>query len=230
MSRTSWITTPVTAGLLRGALELERTEHGVLPHRLPAWARAQCTDGQLAMAEAQPSGVRLVFRTRATAVELDTLRTRPTYPGIPPRADGVYDLLVDGRLSGRATGTGGNVLVLDMATGTAETQSGPVGTVRFSGLPERLKDVEIWLPYNEITELVASAATPPSRRCRRAAAGCGCTTAARSATARTPRAPPRPGRRWPRRSAVPSWSTSAWVAAPCSTRSRPAPSATPQRT
>jgi hypothetical protein len=161
VSRPNWITTPVTADLLRGALELERTEHGLLPHRLPARARARGGDGQLAMAEAQPSGVRLVFRTRATAVELDTLRTRPSYPGIPPRADGVYDLLVDGRLAGRATGTGGNLLVLDMATGTAETQPGPVGTIRFSGLPERVKDVEIWLPYNEITELVALRSDAP---------------------------------------------------------------------
>ena len=50
-----WITTPVTAELLRGALDIEHTEHGVLPHRLPARARAQCTDPQLASAESQPS-------------------------------------------------------------------------------------------------------------------------------------------------------------------------------
>lgn len=148
-------TIPITAELLRGALDVEHTEHGVLPHRLPARARAQCADGQLAMAEAQPSGVRLVFRTRATAVELDALRTKMAYRGAPPRPDGVYDLLVDGRLAGRAGVTGGNVRTMDMATGAAETTSGPVGTVRFSGLPDRMKDVEIWLPYNEITELVA---------------------------------------------------------------------------
>src|SRR4051794_851601 len=100
---TDWTTTPVTADLLRGALDVERTEHGVLPHRLPARARAQCADGQLAMAEAQPSGVRVVFRTRATAVELDALRTKVAYEGAPPRPDGVYDLLVDGRLAGRAS-------------------------------------------------------------------------------------------------------------------------------
>jgi hypothetical protein len=129
---TDWITTPITADLLRGALDLECTEHGVLPHRLPARARAQCADGQLAMAEAQPSGVRLVFRTRATVVELDTLRTKMDYQGAPPRADGVYDLMVD------------------MATGSAETRPGPVGTVHFPGLPDRVKDVEIWLPHNEI--------------------------------------------------------------------------------
>ena len=152
---TGWTTTPVTADLLRGALDLERTEHGVLPHRLPARARAQCADGQLAMAEAQPSGVRLVFRTRATAVELDTLRTKMAYQGAPPRPDGVYDLLVDGHLAGQAGVTGGNVLMVDMATGSAETRPGPVGTVRFTGLPDRVKDVEIWLPHNEITQLVA---------------------------------------------------------------------------
>ncbi|MCD9194698.1 GDSL-type esterase/lipase family protein [Streptomyces albireticuli] len=148
------LVTPLTPGLLRGALDLERTAHGLLPHRLPARARAQCADGQLAMAEAQPSGVRLVFRTRATAVELDTLRTKTAYVGAPPRPDGVYDLLVDGRLAGRASVTGGNVRTVDMTTGSVEERPGPVGTVRFAGLPEGVKDVEIWLPHNEITQLV----------------------------------------------------------------------------
>jgi hypothetical protein len=133
---TGWTTTPVTGDLLRGALDLERTEHGVLPHRLPARARAQCADGQLAMAEAQPSGVRLVFRTRATAVELDALRTTLAYEGVPPRPDGLYDLLVDGRLTAQAGVTGGNVVLMDMTTGSAETRPGPVGTVRFAALPD----------------------------------------------------------------------------------------------
>ncbi|GAA0420373.1 GDSL-type esterase/lipase family protein [Streptomyces luteireticuli] len=149
------ISTPITADLLRGALELEHTAHGVLPHRLPARARAQCADGQLAMVESQPSGVRLALRTAATAVELDVLATKRVFVGVPPRPDGVYDLLVDGRLAGRASVTGGNTLTIDMATGTAEHRPGPAGTVRFSGLPEGVKDVEIWLPYNETTELVA---------------------------------------------------------------------------
>ncbi|MFI6377365.1 GDSL-type esterase/lipase family protein [Streptomyces sp. NPDC050546] len=150
-----WITTPLTADLLRGALDLERTEHGLLPHRLPARARAQNTNAQLAMAEAQPSGVRLVFRTAATAVELDTLRTKRDYVGFPSRPDGLYDLLVDGRPAGQASGTGGNVLTVDMATWEGEVTPGPVGTVRFTGLASGEKDVEIWLPHNETTELVA---------------------------------------------------------------------------
>ncbi|MFF6876696.1 GDSL-type esterase/lipase family protein [Streptomyces sp. NPDC012474] len=166
-----WITTPLTADLLRGALDVERTEHGLLPHRLPARARAQNTNAQLAMAEAQPSGVRLVFRTAATAVELDTLRTKRDYTGFPPRPDGLYDLLVDGVPAGRAAGTGGNVLTVDLATWAGEVTPGPVGTVRFTGLPARDKDVEIWLPHNETTELVAlrtdAPVTPAADRGRR---------------------------------------------------------------
>lgn len=148
------VSTPITADLVRGALELEPTPQGVQPHRLPARARAQA-DGQLALAEAQPSGVRVAFRTRATVIELDTLRTTTSYRGTPPRPDGLYDLLVDGEPAGQAPGTGGNVLDVDLTTGAVEHRAGEVGTVRFVGLADREKDVEIWLPYNEITQLVA---------------------------------------------------------------------------
>ncbi|MFF7639986.1 GDSL-type esterase/lipase family protein [Streptomyces canus] len=150
-----WITTPVTADLLRGALDVEHTERGVLPHRLPARARAQNTDDQLAMAESQPSGVRLAFRTRATAVELDALPTKRAYVGAPPRPDGVYDLVVDGRPAGQGSVLDGNVITVDMTAGTTEVRPGSPGTVRFDGLSGEVKDVEIWLPHNETTELIA---------------------------------------------------------------------------
>ncbi|MGK4578669.1 GDSL-type esterase/lipase family protein [Kitasatospora sp. HPMI-4] len=149
------ITTPITEDILRGALDVERTAHGLLPHRLPAWARRQIPDDQLAVAEAQPSGVRLAFRTQATTVELDTLPTKRLYRGLPAQPDGVYDLLVDGRLAAQSTVTGGNVRVIDMTTQSVELREGPPGTACFTGLPGRDKDVEIWLPHTEITELIA---------------------------------------------------------------------------
>ncbi|MFE3993078.1 GDSL-type esterase/lipase family protein [Streptomyces goshikiensis] len=153
---TDWITTPVDARLLRGALDVEATEHGVLPHRLPARARRQFPDGYLAMVEAQPSGVRVAFRTGATAVELDVLPTKTVYPGAPATPEeGLYDLVVDGRLTGRTTVAGGNVRTVDMTTGSMETTPGPPGTARFSGLPAGAKDVEIWLPHRETVELIA---------------------------------------------------------------------------
>ncbi len=152
---TGWTTTAVTGRLLRGALELEPTSRGVRPHRVPAWARRQVGDPQLDLAEAQPSGVRLVFRTRATTIELDTVPTKRVYPGAPPRPDGVYDLLVDGRPAGSGSVPGGDTLTIDLATGRSEHRAGPVGTERFAGLSAAVKDVEIWLPHDETTELVA---------------------------------------------------------------------------
>ena len=148
-------TTPITADLVRGALELERTGRGLLPHRLTARARAQCADPQLAMAEAQPSGVRVAFRTRATVVELDVLPTRREYAGAPRRPDGVYDLVVDGEVVAQRTADGGDVMVVDLMTGAGEVRPGPTGTLRFDRLPEGEKVVEIWLPHDEQTELVA---------------------------------------------------------------------------
>jgi hypothetical protein len=151
----TWFTAPISLELLRGALELEPTSRGHMPHRLPARARAQCADPQLAMAEAQPSGVRLVFHTHATVIEIDVLPTRYIYAGIPPRPAGVYDLLIDGRLVGQSSAAGGDIITIDMAVGTASKQSGPVGTVRFGDLPGHDKKVEIWMPHNEMTELIA---------------------------------------------------------------------------
>jgi hypothetical protein len=75
----------VLASLVRGALELERTDRGLLPHRLPAWARAQSDDPQLHLVEAQPAGVRLVLRTTATRLALDVLPTKRRYVGAPAR-------------------------------------------------------------------------------------------------------------------------------------------------
>lgn len=157
----NWTTTPITTSLLRGAVELEQTADGLRLHRLPAWARAQCADPQLAMAEAQPSGVRLVFRTEATAIELDALPTKRVYVGMPPRPDGVYDLRIDGRLTAQAALQDGKVLRIDMAAGSTAIQAGPAGTLRFHDLPPGAKNIEIWLPHNETTELIALRTNAP---------------------------------------------------------------------
>lgn len=149
------ITTPITADVVRGALELERTDHGLLPHRLPTWAREQVPDPQLLMAESQPSGVRLAFRTAATAIELDTLPTKRVYVGAPPRPDGIYDLVIDGQLVDQGTVPQGRAIVIDMTEGSFEQRDGETGTLRFHGLAPGPKDVEIWLPHSETTELVA---------------------------------------------------------------------------
>jgi hypothetical protein len=113
------------------------------------------------MAEAQPSGVRLALRTRATVVELDVLVTRRDYAGAPRRPDGIYDVVVDGELVAQASAEGGNSMLVDLMTGAGELQPGPVATLRFDGLPAAEKTVEVWLPYDEQAELVALRADAP---------------------------------------------------------------------
>lgn len=163
--------TPEGPVALRGALDAERTPRGLRPHRLPPQARERMPDVYLAIAEAQTSGVRLAFRTRATTVELDTLPTKTVYEGAPEGPDGLYDLLVDGALTAQASVSGGDVVTLDMVTGSTGRSPGRPGTARFTGLPAREKTVEIWLPQGEGTELLAlrtdapvSAPPPTARR------------------------------------------------------------------
>lgn len=147
--------------LLRGHVEVEPTRRGLQPHRLPAWARQQCPDPQLLMAESQPAGVRLVFRTAATRVALDVVATKREYVGLPRRPDGVYELVIDDRVVAARCAPDGDVVSTDLRTGRYETRPGPVGTVVFEGLPDREKEVTLWLPHNETTELVALHADAP---------------------------------------------------------------------
>ncbi|PYE20154.1 GDSL-like lipase/acylhydrolase family protein [Williamsia limnetica] len=147
-------TTPITLGLLRGAADLEYTAPGVVMHRLPAAARSQHCDPQLTMAESQPAGVRLVFRTAATLIELDVLSTKRHHVGLPPRPDDVFELFVDGQPAGRAIAPPGTTITVDMAAGTVDHRPGPVSTLEFGDLGPGVKDVEIWLPHNENMELV----------------------------------------------------------------------------
>jgi lysophospholipase L1-like esterase len=165
------ITIPLADGpvAIRGALDIEQTPHGLLPHRLPAAARAQFPDnhtarfdGQpLTMVEAQPAGIRLAFRTTATTVELDVLPTKTVYKGAPAVPDGLYDLTIDGRLTAQASTPAGNTLILDLPARRFHTTPGRPGTVRFTNLPAEPKNLEIWLPQAEITELIALRADAP---------------------------------------------------------------------
>lgn len=153
--------TPLTSDFIHGAVEIERTSRGLLPHRLPAWARAQCPDWQLEMAESQPSGIRLIFQTTSTALKLITLPTKRAYAYMPPRPAGVYDLRIDGRLTQQASVPGGNVMNIDMATGQMPVVPGEPQTLLFDNLPTGLKTVEIWLPHDETTELIALHSNAP---------------------------------------------------------------------
>lgn len=141
---------------LRGALDLERTSTGVMPRRLPAWTKEQYQDPSVYGVTLMPSGVRLVFRTDARELEFDVLTSTGQLDTDPePRPTGMLELLVDGAPAGRRQAPVGNVVRMAGPGAAQRTIPGEPGTVRFAGLPTGMKNVELWLPQQTPTELVA---------------------------------------------------------------------------
>ncbi|MDG4798146.1 GDSL-type esterase/lipase family protein [Micromonospora sp. WMMD1082] len=151
------IPVPLGTDLVRGVAELEPTPRGLTPHRVPRWAREQFPDPQLLAMEAQPSGARIVFRSTATRFELVTHPTHVAYVGTA-RPRGRIDVVVDGALHVRDELTGGDRIEIDLRTGVSSVHAGPDHTTGVTGLPPGDKMVEVWLPHNESTELVALSA------------------------------------------------------------------------
>jgi hypothetical protein len=146
--------------LVRGAAEVEVTPRGLRPHRLPAWAREQFPDGQLLSVESQPSGVRVVFRTAASAVDLVTHPTWISYPGAE-RPRGRIDVYADGRLVVRDPLDGGDRIEVDLTSGQTSFHPGETHTTTVSGLAPGRHRIEIWLPHNETIELIELRADAP---------------------------------------------------------------------
>ncbi|GAA3708660.1 SGNH/GDSL hydrolase family protein [Zhihengliuella alba] len=166
-------TIDLSPDLLHGAQEIERTELGLVPHRLPSWVRSRGADGQLLMAESRPSGVRIAFDTDATVVELVLLPGRLAYRGGPARPDGVYDVEVDGELTSRFTAPQANQMWIDLQTGAQSMETGEPSTLRIdladagagasagaagtagATSPAGMRRVQIWLSHVETVELRA---------------------------------------------------------------------------
>ncbi len=153
-------TTPISEALVIGAAELENTGRGIRPHRLPFWATKHYSDPQLMAVEAQPSGVRLVFRSQAARIELLSHALRVSYAGAD-RPRGRFDLIVDGTLRATDLLTEGDSNYTDLLAGTSELRPGGPHLTVFSDLGEGEKDIEIWLPHNESLELISLTTDAP---------------------------------------------------------------------
>ncbi|MGW9172260.1 GDSL-type esterase/lipase family protein [Streptomyces decoyicus] len=141
---------------LRGALDLEMTQAGVMPRRLPAWTKEQYQNPSVYGVTLMPSGVRLVFRTDARELEFEVLTSTGQLDTDPqPRPTGMLELLVDGAPASRRQAPVGNVVRMAGPGAVQRVIPGEPGTVRFTGLPTGMKNVELWLPQQTPTELVA---------------------------------------------------------------------------
>ncbi|MCO5993507.1 GDSL-type esterase/lipase family protein [Actinoallomurus rhizosphaericola] len=147
---------------IRGALDLERTAAGLRPRRLPSWTRPQIPSPFCELVVAMPSGVRMVFATEATGLELDVLTTKTLAFTGEPNPGGVFALVVDGVPAERVPTPDGNVLALDPSgVKPPDVTPGEPATVRFGPLPPGRKQVEIWLPQSAQVELIALRADGP---------------------------------------------------------------------
>jgi hypothetical protein len=159
---------------LVGALDVDRSPTGVAPRRLPDWTRSQLPDLLVDAVVQMPSGVRLRFATDARSIELEVMQTMFRYP-LEPLTPSAFDLVVDGTLAGQVRTSAGNVFNVDMADPRNTTfDPGEPAVVRFDGLAEGPKVVELWLPQRATVELrrlrvddgADVTAAPPSGRRR----------------------------------------------------------------
>ncbi|HEX3898561.1 MAG TPA: GDSL-type esterase/lipase family protein [Mycobacteriales bacterium] len=138
---------------IHGAADFDHTERGRSPRRLPAWSRQQVPDALSDVASRMPAGCYIALRTSATVVELDARTTSLHSPPTDPRP-AVFDLVVDGQIGESvAVDDGDRLVVRSLRPLEVAIELGQPAGVRFAGLPEGVKDLEIWLPHNATVEL-----------------------------------------------------------------------------
>lgn len=152
----------ILAAALRGTLDIEHTDRGIIPLRLPKWTQEQHDAEFLNLSAAQTSGVRVAFRTRATQVALTVHSTRLLFPDIDPETVPVpYAATSEDGREELVSETQGSCLVLSLTDkpalhpgedATLQLQLGGAGVER---------KVEIWLPNNAAVEILDISADAP---------------------------------------------------------------------
>ena len=137
-----------------GGLDLDRTDTGVVPRRLPADTRDQVTDPMFVMMVTLPAGVRLHFTTTSEWADLEVMLTRLEVDELERRPT-AFDVVIDGQLQEPVSTFEGHRIVVSMATGSFDFVTGEATTLRFDLGGVGPKDVEIWLPHGTHTELRA---------------------------------------------------------------------------
>jgi hypothetical protein len=56
---------------------------------------------------------------------------------------------------------GGNVMIMNFTGEPPQVRPGPIGTARYDGLAPGPKDIELWLPWDETTELIGLRSDAP---------------------------------------------------------------------
>lgn len=148
--------------MIRGAVEIEETAAGLLPHRLPARARRQIPDTFMVQTSAESAGVRLAIRTAADVLELDVRARRLAADTTTPLPPAVYELTEGADLVASAEAPAGWRYLFTFDDPSGDIVPGPDVTVRFTGLGTGAeRDLELWLPYYDRVELLGLRADAP---------------------------------------------------------------------
>ena len=142
-----------------GALDLVPGEVGVRPRRLPAWTAPQIPTLNYDFVLTMTSGVRLATRTSASTIELvaEIIGINP-YAQTP--APVVLELVVDGVRRTHRIVPPEHATLVDPHTYSIVRRVAPV-TLRFGGLGNHAKNIELWLPHSCSVELVELRADAP---------------------------------------------------------------------
>jgi hypothetical protein len=152
----------IDPSMIRGAVEVETTERGLIPHRLPQWARRQIPDRFMVQTSAESAGVRLAIRTAADAIELGVQARRIAADAEAPMPPSVYELTESGALVAAAEAPVGSRFVFTFERPDGAIVPGPDATVRFKGLGTGAeRNLELWLPYYDNVELLGLRADAP---------------------------------------------------------------------
>lgn len=153
---------PIKPEMIRGAVEIEETDRGLIPHRLPRWARRQIPDRFMIQTSAESAGIRLALRTAADVIELDVQARRIAADAAEPMPPSAYEITEGGALAATATVPIGSRYVFTFERPDGEIAPGPDGMVRFEGLGTGAeRDLELWLPYYDHVALLGLRADAP---------------------------------------------------------------------
>lgn len=153
----SRIVTAIDETFVHGAVELVQGPRGLHPQRLPGWARGQIHDPDTAHVVSCPSGVRVSLRTQSTSVHLVVRPTDLRAREDPLRSVPMYDIHLDGALLTQRVASPAE------HSSAASGESTEPWRVSVDDLPGTDQHLEIWLPYQEPTELIEIHSDAPVR-------------------------------------------------------------------
>lgn len=140
---------------LRGAVDVETLDSGLVPLRLPRRVRPQFGSDWVRIATEQASGVRCEFQTAATWIELTVQITGVVLPWVP---DGervaTFSAVVDGEVVADVDARVGSRVHLGEPAGTRRVE-GEATVIRFElgGDGSRPRPVTLWMPHTDTVEI-----------------------------------------------------------------------------